>query len=78
MVWIAAVNHFSNWASECDQDRLFVKLAWGELVKRPFDLNVGVAIRTVVTIWFDRNNSHMSADVDRHESVAGFVVSRDF
>ncbi len=77
MVGVACVDHFGHGSSQRNVNRLFAKLAVTELVERPFHLDVGVALGTIVPIRLDRHRANAGSNINRHEGMAGFVVRGD-
>lgn len=60
-----------------DQNGLLLKLSVGELVERPFDLDVGKSLGAVIPIRLDRHGTNAGSDVNRHERMAGLVIRGD-
>ena len=50
----------------------------GQLVERLFDLDVGKSLGAIIPIRLDRHGTNSGSDVNRHERMAGLVISGDF
>ena len=55
-----------------------MELSVGELIERPFDLDVGKSLGAVIPIRLDRHGTNSGSDADGHERMARIMIHGNF